>query len=296
MSGDLVLSAFPGIDLLGRAFEVLNEARDRYPSGAIVGLYSGGHDSTVATHLSLPFLSYAAHIITGTGIPETDAYVAERCEEWGLPLINLVTPPEVYRNYVLGELTRRPDNKERSGFPGPSAHQSVYWYLKQSRLAELNRMFRPRRSPTWIIHVTGIRRQESARRRSRQMSKQPIQEDRRHGNIVWVNPILDWSARDIRVYMEHHRIPTNPVVDSLHRSGECLCGAFAKSSDLREIEFFYPEAARPLRELELEVARRGLPNARWGGQVRVTIPREQLGLPLCSSCELRALPAREPQG
>ena len=119
------------------------------------------------------------------------------------------------------------------------------------------------------------------------MSRLAIQEDRRHGNVVWVNPILEWSARDIRVYMEEHDLPPNPVVEHLHRSGECLCGAFAKSSDLREVEFFYPQAAKPLRELEAEVMRRGLPNPRWGGQGRVTIPREQLGLELCSSCELR---------
>jgi hypothetical protein len=44
-------------------------------------------------------------------------------------------------------------------------------------------------------------------------------------------------------------------------SGECLCGAFAKPGELKEIETWFPETGKRIRELERKVAAAGFP---WG--------------------------------
>ena len=62
-------------------------------------------------------------------------------------------------------------------------------------------------------------------------------------------------------YFAHYGVPRNPVVDLIHKSGECLCGAFAKPNELREIEYWYPEVGKRIRDLEAKVRAAGFP---WG--------------------------------
>jgi 3'-phosphoadenosine 5'-phosphosulfate sulfotransferase (PAPS reductase)/FAD synthetase len=99
-----------------------------------------------------------------------------------------------------------------------------------------------------------------------------------------VNPILKWSGIDVSRYIEEHGLERNPVVDKLHRSGECLCGALAHPRELEWIEFWYPDVAARIRDLERQCYERGL-RYRWG-HVRVAPPdpRQQM-LPLCYSCQ-----------
>lgn len=230
-----------------------------------IALFSGGHDSTAATHVSRGEVDCAAHIVTGTGIPATTTYVEERCADWGIPLVKLETPPEVYEQWVM----RGP------GFPGPSAHQSVYYYLKQQRLRELRRRFGD------VVFVTGIRRSESDRRMRRKLAVP----ERREGRITWRNPILDWTATDVSRYLADEGIPRNPVVDLLHRSGECLCGAFAKRAELVELRLWFPEVAERIDALEARARSAGLTNCYWGGQTASHIPTYNPDQ-LCWTCEV----------
>ena len=44
-------------------------------------------------------------------------------------------------------------------------------------------------------------------------------------------------------------------------SGECLCGAYARPNELKEIELWFPETGKWLRDLERRVRAAGFP---WG--------------------------------
>lgn len=250
---------------------------------ATIGLFSGGNDSTTLIYATRPALSHAAHIVTGTGIPETTEFVERVCRDLDLPLIKLVTPPEVYEQFVLGG----PGFKQ-GGFPGPSAHQTIYWHLKQKRLRELRAMFVKQRKQR-VLFVTGIRQHESSRRMARKMSVLV----RREGSIVWTNPILDWTDQYMARWREEHDVARNPVCEHLHRSGECLCGAFANPAELDEIAFFYPSTARTLRSLEEKARAAGISQCRWGGSARRERPTAG---ELCSVCAERFDAAAEREG
>lgn len=112
----------------------------------------------------------------------------------------------------------------------------------------------------------------------------PVRRDGRGG--VWVSPILDWSAGDCSAYMEQHGLARNPVVDKLHRSGECLCGALARREELEWIAFWYPETAAYIRSLEKRCFDAGLP-CRWGGEKGARKSAQQAWLPLCQGCASR---------
>ena len=87
---------------------------------------------------------------------------------------------------------------------------------------------------------------------------EPIQKD---GSRIWVAAIHDWTKDNCHQYMAKHDLRRNEVVDLIHKSGECLCGAFAKKGELAELELWFPKEAEMIHELEAKVRANGLP---WG--------------------------------
>lgn len=253
----------------------IDQAVQEWKPVATFGLFSGGHDSLTSTAIAAkhPTFTAAVHINTGIGIEETREFVRETCKEQGWPLIELHSEHK-YEELVL----------TRGGFPsGPKSHSSMYWFLKQRPLDALLRQTKQKRGDH-VALVTGIRVQESVRRMGAGISV-PIRRD--DHCRVWVNPILNWSAADCLDYMEAHGLKRNPVVDMLHRSGECLCGALAREEEIHEIDLWFPQAGKRIHDLEEQARQCGLKNTRWasrkkwGGSVPLT-------LPMCASCEVGA--------
>jgi 3'-phosphoadenosine 5'-phosphosulfate sulfotransferase (PAPS reductase)/FAD synthetase len=211
------------------------------------------------------------HINTGIGIDETRAFVRETCAEHGWPLSEL-HPPVSYDALVL-----------EHGFPGPAGHQFMYRRLKERPLAQFARERKPKRGAPFV-YCTGVRKQESARRMRGQ--QQEWQHAAKSG-WMWRAVILDWTKADCNRYIAQNALRRNPVVDLLHMSGECLCGAFARPGELSEIRGWFPGTAERIAELERRMLAAGHPACVWGVRPP-TVHRDQLALippgPLCSSC------------
>jgi len=315
------------------ARRLLREACDRYRPAAIFLMLSGGYDSLATAHVayqtvlnhtvglfpgsdSQPLIT-VVHINTGIGIAETRQYVRQMALWQGWPLAEYTTPIK-YKDIV-----------RKHGFPGPDAHRYLYLQLKGRAIDALVRDHTVHRS-SWrdlfvtalrqsdamplsyqqclsaalleayplfmqesrrkALLVTGVRRQESARRMGH------VQAEKVEGRRVWLAPLLNWSKEDVLNHLEYAGLPRNPVVETLHLSGECLCGAYAHRGELDEICFWYPETGKRIKELEAIVQSEGFPwgweNAppQWWRQMR----RGQDALPgfspLCSSCEARHTP------
>jgi 3'-phosphoadenosine 5'-phosphosulfate sulfotransferase (PAPS reductase)/FAD synthetase len=252
-------------------------------------LFSGGHDSLCSTALAAkhPLFRGVVHINTGIGIEATREFVRDTCERQGWPLHEVKAPEGRYEEMVL----------ERGGFPhGTASHNSMLFYLKQQPLArwlrevrdEERRQEEGRRQDEVIGLVTGIRKQESVRRMGAGIAV-PVRAD---GRKRWISPILEWSKADCNRFMEAEGMPRNPVVDLLHRSGECLCGALARPEEIHDIALWYPETARRINDLEHECERRGIAASVWAGRDarRINVAQEALFskadlAPLCTSCE-----------
>jgi 3'-phosphoadenosine 5'-phosphosulfate sulfotransferase (PAPS reductase)/FAD synthetase len=124
--------------------------------------------------------------------------------------------------------------------------------------------------------VTGVRRNESKRRMGN------VKEVQISGAQVWVAPIMYFDKKDVMNYMNENKITRNPVVEALHMSGECLCGAYARPGELEEIRFFYPEMAKQIEDLQEEVLLAGQKRCQWGankGSIKNTSK-----MPMCSAC------------
>jgi 3'-phosphoadenosine 5'-phosphosulfate sulfotransferase (PAPS reductase)/FAD synthetase len=260
----------------GRVIEgplrILSDAVAEHAPSHVYALFSGGHDSLISTYITAqhPRFSGVIHCNTGIGIDETREFVRSTCAEQGWPLDERTPPRVSYEQICLA-----------GGMPGgPTKHQITYHRLKNEAIKAIVAESKTGRHDR-IVLSTGIRRQESNRRML--LHPEPM---RREGARVWVNPILDWSALEVGRAIEALGLKRNRVVDLLHRSGECLCGALADPDEIKEIEFWFPEVARRIHALERECDRRGLPN-RWGRAFSNVRDRRQQWLPLCQDCQTR---------
>jgi 3'-phosphoadenosine 5'-phosphosulfate sulfotransferase (PAPS reductase)/FAD synthetase len=253
------------------ALQMLDEAISEHGPSHVFAMFSGGHDSLTSTAIAAGHPSFTAvvHINTGVGIAETREFVRETCGRQGWPLIELHPDGKSYRDLVI-----------EKGMPGgPKAHNTQFYWLKQRAIRRLVREHKQHRHGR-IALVTGIRASESERRMAAALAV-PV---RRNGAQLWLNPILDWTATDCSRFMGAQGLQRNPVVDLLHRSGECLCGALAKASEISEIEAWFPAAAAELHEYERLAREAGHNDDVWAGRAR-RVPKAQPKLPLCWSCE-----------
>lgn len=267
--------------LLDEAYTILDQAiAEHHPSHAFA-MFSGGYDSLITTHLTLTYMltahpeikMYVGHVNTGIGIEQTREFVRTTCQYYGWPLKEYRSV-ENYEDIVM-----------QHGFPGPSSHRYMYIKLKERAVDQLIREHKQYMQDR-ILLVTGVRKQESVRRMGHVT---PIQ---RYKTRVWVAPLLNWSKDDILDYMATYQLPRNEVVDTLHMSGECLCGSYAHKGELAEIETWYPEMGCYLRCLQERVKATGnhweweKQPAQWRKQVKDG--QEFLpGFSLCTSCDAR---------
>ena len=239
----------------------------------IVGLFSGGNDSTTLCHIMLPRITHLAHANTTIGIEETRQFVRDTSAHWGKPLLEYTSANENdhYRALVLDQ-----------GFPGPGHHFKMYQRLKERALRRVRKELVTDRSMR-VVFLAGRRRTESARR-----AEVPALE--REGQVVWVSPMVNWTKLDLNTYrVMQGNVPVNRVTDLIHMSGECLCGSFAHAGELDEIAEWFPSVAEEIRSLEGEIADRDdIPEARkrWGWGATYSGAVSQSG-PLCSSCDFR---------
>ena len=261
--------------------ELIATVREEHRPVATVALFSGGHDSTVLAHRCRDHYESLAFIDTGTAIPGVREFV-ESFARWIDKPLRILESGEAFRRLVLGLHKENPPPGWRPyGFPGPAGHNRAYNQIKERQLRVLRRQLQeghPRGAK--VLMLSGIRRAESRRRRSRP----PVSF---HGSIVFCNPLIDWSTAQMRAYRAEHAIPESDVAALLHRSGECNCGSFAAPGEREQLQALWPEwFEATIAALEREVEASGIRSCRWGERVAVGEISAEAG-PLCSDCQLR---------
>lgn len=242
---------------------------------------SGGNDSLAATYiasLSRGFKS-AFHIDTGVGLRATEEFVVEVAGKMGWPL-------EVYAALENKRADGTPDPqdyfklvKER-GFPGPAHHFKMYQRLKQRQIERWCRAHKKWRSREVLMLVSGRRSQESARR-----GRTVVGDVEGEGRIVWANPLHDFSKLDCRRILDHAGIPESPVYKFIHKSGECLCGAFGSPEELQETKLFFPDDPTVVRLVAADKEERETRGWGWG-QRPVKACKIKGSGPMCSKCDM----------
>ena len=274
-------------DQINEALNRLSSAIEEYKPIAVFGLFSGGHDSFCASYIASlhPSFTAAVHINTGVGIPGTRDYVYKTAQTRGWPLREYKATENTRSDGSLDPQIFYADIVRKFGFPGPFSHRMMYTKLKERQLRRLERDFEAsgnQKNPRRVMYVSGARSAESERRMA---NTNEVQLD---GRRIWVAPIHDWSKLDTTKLMEAVEQPRNLIVDLIHKSGECLCGAFAKKGELAELGM-WPQT-RPAYDAIIRLENEIGPQFGWGWEDK---PRRnyktQQTLPginsLCWSCD-----------
>jgi 3'-phosphoadenosine 5'-phosphosulfate sulfotransferase (PAPS reductase)/FAD synthetase len=245
-----------------QALATVDEAvRDHAGGKQIVArciLWSGGKDSNVLAHLTRDVATHAVMANTGIGIEQTRQFVRDQAAAWGMPLIEQ-HPPKSYEQLCLETPKDYPQGR---GFPGPAMHWLFYTRLKERCFEAARRGLVTNGRTQRVLYMAGRRRQESERR-----ADVPRIDWRPKQSILWVSPIVNWTALDLTTYRRiHPDVPVNEVSQLLHMSGECLCGANAHPGELEEIREWFPKVAADIDAMADRLRAAGVPAERcvWG--------------------------------
>ncbi len=271
---------------IAQAVERINNAIQEFEPIAVYGLFSGGHDSFSSCFVASQASRFdgIVHINTGIGIEATREYVRNTCEErrWKLleyKAVENTGPKGNLDPMVYADLVRK------WGFPGPHGHGMMYQRLKLRALLRLARdtgaSCRGKVKKRMLL-VSGCRSQESQRRMG---NTEEIQVD---GRQIWCAAIHDWNKLDTGDLLAYANQPRSEVVDLIHKSGECLCGAFAKSGELEELKLW--PITRPAYDYIIQLQAEVQKMHPWGWGQRPPkkspkTPGTDKPLPLCWSCE-----------
>lgn len=223
-------------DLIQESGAILDAAREFLVEGdgrtlaGVVGMFSGGNDSTTVVHMHRHHLTHVGMANTLVGVEQTRQYVRDTTTALGLPLVEKSSPrwEDSYEAHVLAH-----------GFPGRGKHPLIYQRVKQRafraiRTAVLDQAGLTGRNGR-VVMVMGRRRTESEKRSD-------VPELERDGSMVYASTIVNWTKLDLNTYrLMDGTVPRNQVSDLVHMSAECLCGCYAKPQEREMIGQFYPE-------------------------------------------------------
>lgn len=236
----------------------MTDAIERFDPAMVVGLFSGGHDSLSANYVASlhPRFNGCLHVNTGIGIERTRQFVRDTCATRGW----LLWEYKAVEN-CLSDGTPDPMDYDQivlaNGFPGPAAHRYFYVKLKDRCIQRFLRDMGATENRR-VLFISGARTEESQRRMG---NTRP--EPSEYGRSVWLNAIHDWTKLNTTEVLERAGLERNPVVDLIHKSGECLCGAFKKPGELEELNQW--DITRPTYDriiaLQARVRAAGFP---WG--------------------------------
>ncbi len=255
--------------------DIVSDAVTTYKIDSLYVGFSGGKDSAVvAHHASTMFPHLFKGCIfcdTGISVKESKSFVIDYCREMGWKLF-VVHPKRTFETIV-----------KEDGFPGPTVHTFIMRYLKYIPMRGFIQKVRETGKRPAIL--SGVRQQESVRRGINATSE--VYQD---GKMIFISPMLYKSDSWMYQYYLEQGLKRSPVYDTLHISGDCLCGCFSKPGEAKLVEMFHPETARQIKQLEKWRKSRGLRRSTWGKQAGMTHASEQEEIDkfLCNDCILTA--------
>ncbi len=238
-----------------------------------VGLFSGGKDSLTACHSlwKKGLLKEVLYCRTGVGLNEE--YVVEMCKKFNWKL-NIVEPKEgeTYEDFV-----------RKFSFPHQGAHNAVMGYLKWHPMRKWYMI--QKKAGRDITFISGRRKKESARRKR---MKSNVEYSKTEGMKFWAS-IYNWETVDVWDYLKKHNLQRSPIYDTMHMSGDCLCGAFSTRGESHWLQVFHPELAERFRLLEEKYrGRKGhnMNSSKWGNQISLSDMKNQTNLDdlICQEC------------
>lgn len=230
--------------------DIIKEAIEKYRINRFVVLFSGGKDSLTTAHYMNYKLDIPIELLyckTGIGLSENINYVESTAKKygWKLNIVNTL-PHETYEIFV-----------KRFGFPYAGMHNAMMGFLKYHPMRKWYSQEK-KKTGDIIAFCSGRRKNESARRKRMKSNKSISMMDR----MIFVAPLYDWTTEQVWDYVRKEKLELCPVYDTLHMSGDCMCGAYGTSEEYRLLEIFHPDIFFKIQGLEKKY------DCKWGGNIK----------------------------
>lgn len=242
-----------------------------------ISLFSGGNDSLVATHYAhrhFP-IDEVVYLDTNSGLPANMEFVEDTCDRHGWDL-RIAKSKNTMEDFV-----------EKYGFPGPGSHAWAYGYFKQQQLRSIAKEYDE------VIYYSGVRVRESERRSKLAKGQYQVGDD---GKYLWVRPIWNFTEDQCEDYRNKYNLATNPTYDTINRSGDCFCGAFAhRYTELGALQEHYPDHYDFIMDLEEKAKDWDVDDSRpfWGfcklteAELRSEMAKNDPSqMQLCATCDV----------
>jgi len=294
--------------------EILNLAIAKGLTDLYVG-YSGGKDSGIVLDIVAQTCpeNFRGVLFCDTGIStiETKKFVIATCKNKNYPL-HILKPENVLICDTCHKTINRTKNFDdkvcptcknkgtplsyekavlRWGFPSAYSHPQTMAWLKWHSIVQF--ILKKEALGEKPALCSGIRKKES-KRRNRNFNYWLD----KHDKLTFIKPIFYKNNNWVMRYFIENDIKRSPVYETLHLSGDCLCGCFGQTQDLKLIQMFHPTAFNEIKRLEELIKKEGSPNAKkyglwgntkkdtWGTSTKDVIAQTVLENFVCNDCIL----------
>jgi 3'-phosphoadenosine 5'-phosphosulfate sulfotransferase (PAPS reductase)/FAD synthetase len=190
-------------------------------------------------------------------------YVKDTCQDLGWKLY--VVEPKRGQSYE--------DFVAKFGFPHSGIHQVVMGFLKWFPIRKFAK------EHGGVTFVSGRRPKESKRR----MRIAKAQFEHPEKWISLESALFTWSDADVWAYLKKNELKRCPVYETMHMSGDCMCGAFSDLGEAELLATFHGVMASKIRDLEKKYG------GQWGNQSSMTGAMNQSKIEsfICQDCIIR---------
>lgn len=204
--------------------------------------FSGGKDSTaMLAWLCETYPNAKKHVVfadTGWEHPGTENWCRQLVARFNLEL-------HVVRSQTKNFLSM---SEARGMFPGMNERQCTS-DLKRDPIVK---WIRNNVKDRLVINCSGIRSQESSKRKNIAKLKRNKRETNSKRTIWDWCPIKEWSEDQVLAYLAERELPLHPVYQYLRRFSCRLC-IFMTLEDLRQVQKHDPEAIQIIHNLEQKI-------------------------------------------
>lgn len=185
--------------------------------------FSGGNDSYRIAHhaMSNGLADGVCYCDTGSGLVDNIEFVRRVCDKHGWPLA--ILPPRKSHEF-LGC---------RYGWVGPDYHSLWFNYVKGGGFRALANQVDGK-----LELITGVYRGESDKR------VRAVTEKRQESTNFsgwYVSPWYDSEGHEFEQYGKEHNLAENQTYNTINRSGDCYCLAYAGRDEIVELLTHYPQ-------------------------------------------------------
>jgi 3'-phosphoadenosine 5'-phosphosulfate sulfotransferase (PAPS reductase)/FAD synthetase len=204
--------------------------------------FSGGKDSTaMLAYLCEHYPDVKKHVVfadTGWEHPGTEQWCRDLVARFGLEL-------HVVRSSTKTFLTMA---QKRGMFPGMNERQCTS-DLKRDPIVK---WIRNNVKDPLVINCSGIRSEESSKRKKIKKLKRNLRETNSKRTIWDWCPIKDWTEEDVLAFLAVRQLPLHPVYKYLRRFSCRVC-IFMTLADLQAVQLHDPEAIQTIHTIEQEI-------------------------------------------